>query len=239
MSGDKRREGGSDLRAASKTLMVAGGCFCGTRAWAPQRAHSVPPRPSTAFLTGTVTVQGGSVRGGTWAALFVLQGAKAVAEGAVLEAAPAVGQAAPAAAAWARDPRSTLALRRCELLAPAPAASPLHPPTGGQRNNSLVLMGGARATVADCICGLRAYVMGEGSSLLHTGLAFPPGLEDPIQAFEGSVVRELPGPAGPAGRASGAAAPPAAPHEAGSHGAGPGSGPAPPGGSSSSQGGAA
>jgi hypothetical protein len=183
-------------------------------------------------------VQGGSVRGGTLAALFVLQGAKAVAEGAVLEAVPAVGQAAPAAAAWARDPGSTLALRRCELLAPAPAASPLHPPTGGRRI-SLHLQRGARATLADCICGLRVYVTGEGSSLLHAGLAFPPGLEDPIQSFEGSVVRELPGPAGPATRASGAAAPPAAPHEAGSHGAGPGSVPAPPGGSTSSQGGAA
>jgi hypothetical protein len=127
-----------------------------------------------------VAVRGGSVRGGWMSALLAMRGGKATAEGAVLESR---GGPSPCTA-MATEQGSMLVLRRCELLASSPG--------GGMAGISLHVGGGARATAADCACSGRATLQGQGSVLLHAGLAFPPGMEYPIVADDGGVARELP-----------------------------------------------
>jgi hypothetical protein len=162
-----------------------------------------------------VAVRGGSVRGE--AALVAIGGARAVVEGAVLEARPA-GEV-PTSVVQAENPASTVVLRRCELLVP-PVGTQFAGATASE-HFSLVVAGGARATAAGCTCSGRAIVVGQGSALLHSGLAFPLGLEDPIFEQEGGLARELPGAADRAGGPRAAApAPAAAPPGAGSQGAG-------------------
>ncbi len=93
-------------------------------------------------------------------------------------------------------------LRRCELRVP-PCSSSL-------MQCSLIVKEGARATAADLTCSGMVMVLNQGSMLLHTGLAFPPGLELTIVAIDGGVARELPATAGAAGPRAGGPAPPAA-----------------------------
>ncbi len=183
-----------------------------------------------------MVVRGGSVRGCV-VGLEASHGGKAVAEGAVLEARPLRGQQSNVPA-MAVDPGTTLVLRRCQLCMAASAS----PPPGGEANHSLLVGEGARATVADSTCSGAVLVMGAGSSLLHSGLAYaldlddpvsglhsgPPlvaGLPPPIIALDGGVACELQGAAGGlAGPRGWVAAHPAGPPEAGGHGAGPESG---------------
>ncbi len=115
-----------------------------------------------------------------------------MAEGAVLESVSRVGiedQEQPCTA-MASGVGSMLVLRRCELR-----ASSIEERSGGF---SMRVSGGARATAADCACSGRIVVEGQGSSVLHTGLAFPPGLGDPIATSDGGVARGLPAAAGAA-----------------------------------------
>ncbi len=145
------------------------------------------------------------MRGGCTAALWASDGAKAVVEGAVLQARPAGGQETSAIAAVASGLGSTAVLRRCELCTPAPGAAPS--PAGV--HESLVVEAGARGTAADCTCSGRILVVGQGSALLHSGLAFPPYLAEPIGLWQDGVARELPAAAG--GSRAGATFPLAAP----------------------------
>ncbi len=161
----------------------------------PPPGHASPP--TAAPCAGSiVAVRNGSVRGGSTAAVRASAGGKAVVEGAVLQARGG-GQADFTAAAIADGPGSVLGLRHCKLLLP--------PPTGTVVHICLRVGGGARATAADCACNGRAMVMGEGSSLLHSGLAFPPG-PDPIFTAGGGVAHELAAAAGGGGRAQGGSA---------------------------------
>jgi hypothetical protein len=82
------------------------------------------------------------------------KGGKAVAEGAVLEARPAVGQADPPGAARGAGRGSMLVVRCCELC--MQDVSPSH---------NLEVMGGSKATAADCSCSGQVLVLGQGSSL--------------------------------------------------------------------------
>ncbi len=135
------------------------------------------------------------MRGGSWAALQACDGGKAVAEGALLEARPAEGQAAMSSAAASQDPGSIVVVRHCDLRA-------------ATKHASLIVQTGARATAADCACGGPVVVGGQGSSLLHRGLAFPPDLVCGVVAQDGGVARELPAAAaGPVGPAAHPAAP--------------------------------
>ncbi len=168
-------------------------------------------------------VRGGSVSGGSEQALCAADGAKAVAEGAMLEARPAEGVDSSAVLAHGLDSR--VVLQRCKLRVPPVCLQPARAP--GSEHNSLEVWGGARATAADCTCSGRVHVDGQGSALLHSGLAFPPGLVDPIFEQEGGLAREVPGAAGGAGGAGGlggsraaAPAPAVAPPGAGTQGAG-------------------
>jgi hypothetical protein len=136
-----------------------------------------------------VVVQGGSLRGGSGYALVAAVGGKAVAEGAVLESLSIVEDQDPCTA-MATEQGSMLVLRRCELR-----VSSLGECSSGI---NMHVGGGARATAADCACSGRIAVEGQGSSLLHTGLAFPPGMELPIIAANGGVARGLPAAAGAA-----------------------------------------
>jgi hypothetical protein len=165
-------------------------------------------------------MRGGSVHGGSEGAFGATGGGKAVAEGAVLEGRDGPGVRSMAAAAVASFPGTTLVLRRCELRIQGP---PSMPRPSDQPALNLMVAHGARATAADCACGGPAVVMGQGSVLLHSGLAFPPGEEGTIAIADGGVARELPAAAGAAAAPrAGAAAPPAAPLEAGSRGEGTG-----------------
>ncbi len=144
-----------------------------------------------------MAVRGGSVRGGYTAALAVYGGARAVAEAAVLQARPAGAQETPAASVLSSDPGSTVVLRACELPALEAGPSLAQPHASLALINdgacsSLKLQEGGRATAVDCACGERILVLGQGSSVLLAGLAFPPGLEDPIKTCAGGVARELP-----------------------------------------------
>ncbi len=141
------------------------------------------------------------MRGGSWAALLVVDGAKAVAEGAVLEARPLEGQPQPSCAVLVAHAGSSVALRRCELRTPQTSV-PLHLQHPLRARRSLQLEEGAKATAAECTCGGRAVVAGRGSTLLHSGLAFPPGLVDAVVADDGGVARQLPA-SGPAGTRAG------------------------------------
>jgi hypothetical protein len=125
------------------------------------------------------------------------------------------GQEAPAATAESSGPGSTLVVRSCELCAPAPVSEATPFPRRGRplqsAHASLLVRGGARATAADCACGGQAVVVNQGSVLLHSGLAFLPGLMGPILYDDGGVVRMLPAAAGGAGGSrAGAPAPRAA-----------------------------
>jgi hypothetical protein len=140
-----------------------------------------------------VVVRGGSVRGGSTAAVIVRQGAKVVAEGVTVEARPATGQARSSSAARALDSGSTVVLRRCELRVP-----PLPVPAGCHQHVSVLVEEGARGTAADCACGGPVLVEGQGSSLLHSNLAFPPGMERTVVPRLGGMARELPAAAGAA-----------------------------------------
>ncbi len=108
-------------------------------------------------------------------------------EGAVLESISRV-EDQDSCTAMASGVGSMLVLRRCELRASTP----------GERSAgmSMLVSEGARATAADCACSGRVVVGGHGSSLLHSGLAFPPGLEHTIVAADGGVARGLPAAAG-------------------------------------------
>jgi hypothetical protein len=107
-------------------------------------------------------VHGGSVRGGKAAVLAALNGARAVADGVVLEARLAAGQESLCSAAMAAGQGSMVVLRRCELRAPLLPWLP-----GRLPHISVQVEEGARATAADCACGGRVVVLGQGSSLLH------------------------------------------------------------------------
>ncbi len=113
-----------------------------------------------------------------------------MAEGAVLEAQPAEGREGSRqhTSALATEPGTTLVLRRCGMRGVG----------SGSAGRSLMVQGGARATAADCTSTGRVTVKGQGSSFLHSGLAFPPGMEHTIIAVDGGVARELPGAAGAA-----------------------------------------
>jgi hypothetical protein len=155
-----------------------------------------------------VVVRGGSVRGGYRAALQACDGGKAVAEGAVLEARPAEGQEDTTSSAAAVGPGSTILLQRCELS--TPASAPQRQLAAGLSHYSLQVEDRAKATAADCACAGLVLVVGLGSSLLHLGLAFAPGLAHTVVTPDGGVARELPAAGGAAGpRAE--AQPPAAP----------------------------
>jgi hypothetical protein len=155
-----------------------------------------------------VVVRGGSICGGSTTALLAIAGGRVVAEGAVLEARAVQGDEGPTSAARTEDFGSSVVLRRCELRLPPPAALPQLQPAGSVMHNILQVEGGARATAADCACSGQAVVLGRGSALLHMGLAFPPGLVDPIFTGDGGVARELPAAAGgPGGSRAGAPAP--------------------------------
>ncbi len=168
-----------------------------------------------------MVVRGGSVSGGSKRALLAVQGAKAVAEGTVLEARPAGG--GDSSAVQAQDPASMVALRRCVLRVPPVDPRPVGATGSTCEHRSLLVLKNARATVADCTCSGRAMVHDQGSVLLHSGLAFPPGLVNPVGLWHGGVARELPAVAGGAGGEGGpraaAPAPSVASPGAGSHGA--------------------
>jgi hypothetical protein len=175
------------------------------------------PSPSPLHpADSSVVVRGGSVRGGTFAALSAAMGGKAVAEGALLEARPDVGQLDDMSTALALEPGSTLVLRRCELCVP-PTVLPLLGDGRSHSHSGLYVGTGARGTAVDCACEGSVVVSGGGSSLLYTGLAFAPGLGSPVYAYKGGVARELPAAAGAVGSRPGGSAPPAAPSQAGSH----------------------
>ncbi len=140
-----------------------------------------------------MVVRGGSVRGGSKAAVLASRGGKAVAEGAVLEAGPDVGQEWPSSAVRAVRPGSTVVLRHCELRVP-----PLPVPAGRLPHVSVLVEEGARGTAADCACAGWLVVEGLGSSLLHSNLAFPPGMERTVVTRLGGMARELPAAAGAA-----------------------------------------
>jgi hypothetical protein len=123
------------------------------------------------------------------AAVWALSGARAMATGAVLQARPAEGQREPTTVAVSSGPGSALSLRRCEL--PVPAAGSSAP--GSSEGLSLQVDRGGRASATDCACGGRVAVSDWGSTLLHSGLAFPPGLDDPVINRDGGADRELPG----------------------------------------------
>ncbi len=156
-----------------------------------------------------MVVRGGSVRGGSLAAVRAVDAGKVVAEGALLEARPEEGQEAPAATVLAEGPGSAVVLRRCELLQPGgeySRAAPSSKPQPALHHRCMQTGGGARATAADCACGGPITVLGQGSSLLHSGLAFPPGLARSIVTQGGGTARELPAAAGAvAGGAAGRA----------------------------------
>jgi hypothetical protein len=155
------------------------------------------------------------------AAVWATGGGKAVAEDAFLEARPAEGQGRSSSAALATEAGSTVVLRRCELRCPVAQGGQQQqqPPAGAHRG--LQVEGGGRATAADCTCSGPIVVLDQGSSLLHSGLAFPPGLARRIITGDGGVARELPAPAGSAaGGRAGTGAPLPAPPEAGSQGKG-------------------
>jgi hypothetical protein len=165
-----------------------------------------------------VAVRGGSVRGGFQKALGAMGGGKAVAEGAVLEARPVPGDKVSSAAV-ASGSGSAIVLRRCELR--TPGGWPLLQPMLTGHHATLMVLEGGRATAADCACGWFTYVCGQGSVLLHSGLAFPPGLGAAIVTQDGGEARELPAAAGGAGAPrAGVPAMPLAPPEAGSGAAG-------------------
>ncbi len=137
-----------------------------------------------------MVVRGGSVRGGKSAALGSREGGKAVAEGAVLEARPAEGQESSSAAV-ATGPGSAVVLRRCVLQEPRGS-------TGGEPSHhhawdaSVLVRAGGRGTAADCACAGPVVSTGQGSALLHSGLAFAPGMVETVAALDGGVARELP-----------------------------------------------
>jgi hypothetical protein len=108
----------------------------------PSVTQPWPPTPAGSSLA----VRGGSVRGGTRAAVLAIDGGKVAAEGAVLHARPVAGQADPAFNALSSGPGSTLALRRCQLPLPAELGS-------GMSCKSLVVQRGSKATAAGCTCG--------------------------------------------------------------------------------------
>jgi hypothetical protein len=90
------------------------------------------------------------------------------------------------------DHGGTIVLRRCELrLPPQARLAHLDPHT------SLMLQLGGRGTVADCACSGLVVVLDQGSSLLHTGIAFAAGMTHTLIAHLGGVARELPAAGGP------------------------------------------
>ncbi len=103
-----------------------------------------------------MVVRGGSVRGGSHAALVAAGGSKAVAEGAVLQARPVQGQAGSPSAVLVRVRGTMAVLRRCELLSDA-------------GHHSILVVSGARATAADCACGSGVAVMCQGRLLWVNG----------------------------------------------------------------------
>jgi hypothetical protein len=175
-----------------------------------ERCRETEPPPIPFPPSGSnVAVLGGSVHGGNVAAVVAICGGKVVAEGAVLEARPVEGQQMGCAAALAMERGAMIQLQRCELRTP----SPQRPTSARQRppaHSSLVVQAGAKAIATDCRCSGRVEVWDPGSTLLHSGLAFRPGLGDTIVAVDGGVARELPAAAGRAGGSRAAAGEPAA-----------------------------
>jgi hypothetical protein len=188
---------GSGLVGTQVVLSVGGGASLvlegGTRVDAARRG-GVEVVVAAEGAGSSLAVRGGcSIVGGSHHTVFVITGARAALDGSTVErVGPGSIGVGDTACVLAHGPGTSLAVRGCTLACNGPPDSSGQV-ADGNAPYALIVSGGAKATVTATRAEIgRVGVSGEGSSLVHSGLACSGG----IKASSGGMARELPARAG-------------------------------------------